>query len=330
MTGFPKNEGILLPNVSVVMSVYNDAQRVKTSVDSILNQTFTDFEFIIINDGSTDETGTILDRLASQDSRIKVIHQENTGLTQALIRGCNQAQGEFIARQDADDYSYPQRLELQLAKIQSSPQIGMVSCSTQYIGPQGEPLTIIQRSESPEIATQELLHARQGPAAHGSVLFRKSVYNAVGGYRPDFYFAQDSDLWLRIAEKAQFASLSQILYLHRREINSTSGVNRAIQLRFGELGQLCKTARLNSQSESVYLEEAKQLRSQLLANKWQKHPPDPFAVAKAAYFLGSQLLTNGDRRAVNYLWQTVRLCPWHWKGWFRLGQSILQFPIQKS
>lgn len=318
-----------MPTISVVMSVYNDEKRIRISVNSILNQTFKDFEFIIVNDGSTDSTGDILNRLADQDSRIRLIHQENTGLTQALIRGCAEAQGEFIARQDADDYSHPDRLAQQLAKIQSHPQIGFVSCSTQYVGPQEEPLSIIKRAESPEQATQELFHARQGPAAHGSVLFRKSLYEAVGGYRSEFYFAQDSDLWLRMAEKSQFASVAPVLYVHRREIQSTSGASRTIQSRFGELGQLCKAARLQGKSESSYLEEAKQLRGQLLIQKAQKQVPDNRALAKAAYFLGSQLVTNGDRRALGYLWYTVRLNPRHWKGWLKLIQAILQRPYTK-
>jgi glycosyltransferase involved in cell wall biosynthesis len=318
-----------MPTISVVMSVYNDAQRVQTSVASILQQTFTDFEFIVINDGSTDGTGEILDRLASQDGRLRVIHQENTGLTKALIRGCGEAKGEFIARQDADDYSRPDRLGQQFALINSDRRLGFVSCSTQYIGPQGEPLSIIKRAKDPEQATQELLHHRQGPPAHGSVLFRRSLYEEVAGYRPEFYFAQDSDLWLRMAEQVQFASMPTVLYVHRREITSTSGANRAIQARFGELGQLCKTARLQGQSEIPYLEEAKQLRSQILAHRELKQAPDHRALAGASYFLGSQLLTNGDRRAVGYLWQTVRLSPGHWRGWCRLAQSVVQFPLAK-
>ncbi|AIE74685.1 Beta-1,3-glucosyltransferase [Synechocystis sp. PCC 6714] len=311
------------------MSVYNDAQRVQASVASILGQTFTDFEFIVINDGSTDGTGEILDLLAAQDGRLQVIHQENTGLTKALIRGCATAKGEFIARQDADDYSLPDRLGQQLALINSNSRLGFVSCTTQYIGPQGEPLSIIKRSETPEHATQELLHHRQGPPAHGSVLFRSSVYDAVSGYRPEFYFAQDSDLWLRMAQKVQFASVPAVLYVHRREMGSTSGLNRVIQARFGELGQLCKTARLQGKSEVPYLEEAQHLRTQILTRRGQKETPDRRALARAAYFLGSQLLTNGDRRAIGYLWQTVSLCPTHWRSWCRLAQSLVQFPFAK-
>lgn len=318
-----------MPLVSVVMSVYNDEERVGRSIDSILQQTFQDFEFIIINDGSTDGTAQVLDRYADQDSRIRVIHQENTGLTQALIRGCQQAKGQFIARQDADDWSHPDRLQQQIDHIQRHPEIGFMSCTVQYVGPQGEPLIVISRAKDSQQATQALIHDRQGPPAHGSVLFRKSLYHQVGGYRPEFYFAQDSDLWLRMAEKSLFASIAQVLYIHWREIYSTSGVNGGIQYQFGELGQLCKTARLEGYPESIYLAEAKKLRSQLLTQKTHKNIPDPLAIACSAYFLGSQLVTNGDRRALGYLWYTIRLNPRHWKAWLRLTQAIFQFPHSK-
>ena len=91
------------PSVSVIMSVYNGANHLVKSVESILVQEGVDFEFIIVNDGSTDESGEILEAFARRDNRIRVIEQENTGLTKALIRGCKEARGKYIARQDVDD-----------------------------------------------------------------------------------------------------------------------------------------------------------------------------------------------------------------------------------
>ena len=96
------------PEVSVVMSVYNGASNLAATMDSILSQEGVELEFIVVNDGSTDETGEILDDYARRDDRVRVIHQENTGLTRALIRGCAAATGEFIARQDAGDVSLPE------------------------------------------------------------------------------------------------------------------------------------------------------------------------------------------------------------------------------
>ena len=105
--------------VSVVMSVYNGAKYLRESVESVLSQEGVAFEFIIVNDGSTDDSGIILAEYAARDDRIRIIEQENTGLTRALIRGCDEAQGKYIARQDADDISMPNRL-LQLQNLISS------------------------------------------------------------------------------------------------------------------------------------------------------------------------------------------------------------------
>src|SRR5262245_247849 len=119
------------PKVSVVLSVYNNADTVVVAVESIQRQTLMDWEFIVVNDGSNDESPRILDELAAADSRIQVIHQENTGLTRALIRGCSEARGEYIARLDADDVSLPERLAEQAALLDSDSRIGFVSCWTE-------------------------------------------------------------------------------------------------------------------------------------------------------------------------------------------------------
>ena len=311
-----------MPLVSVVMSVYNDEERVGRSIDSILQQTFQDFEFIIINDGSTDGTAQVLDRYADQDSRIRVIHQENTGLTQALIRGCQQAQGQLIARQDADDWSHPDRLQQQIDHIQRYSEIGFVSCAVQYVGPQGEPLIVISREKDSQQATQALIHDRQGPPAHGSVLFRKSVYHQVGGYRPQFYYAQDSDLWLRMAEVSKVSFLQEILYTHLRDISSTSGVNRPLQKRFGELGQCCKAARLQGQTEKPYLEEAEALANSAKLRTPSAPSSRQKALGAATYFIASFLVDQGDRRALGYLHQTLIYNPFHVRAWIRLFQSL--------
>src|SRR5262245_55402880 len=124
------------PDVSIVMSVFNSAATLPATLDSILSQEGVDFEFIAINDGSTDDSGQILLAYAAQDPRFIVLHQENRGLTHALIRGCALARGEFIARQDAGgDISLPGRFQRQLAYFSSCPGVVMVSCGTRYIGP---------------------------------------------------------------------------------------------------------------------------------------------------------------------------------------------------
>jgi len=128
------------PEVSVVMSVYNGAEHLETTLASILSQEGCEFEFIVVDDGSTDGTSRILDEWAARDSRLRIIHQQNTGLTRALIRGCAEARGEFIARQDAGDVSLPGRLAAQCACLRTHTDTVMVSSGACFRGPADEKL----------------------------------------------------------------------------------------------------------------------------------------------------------------------------------------------
>src|SRR5262245_28979404 len=123
----------MYPEVSVVMSVYNGASHLAATLESILAQKGVAVEFIVVNDGSTDKSGHILNDYASRDGRLRIIHQENTGLTRALIRGCDAARGEFITRQDAGDISLPGRLARQRIILDSEPAVVMVSCATRFV-----------------------------------------------------------------------------------------------------------------------------------------------------------------------------------------------------
>jgi len=310
------------PRVSVVMAVRDDVSRLPVAVESILSQEFPDLELVVVDDGSVDGSGDWLDRCAASEPRLRVLHQQNSGLTAALVRGCAMARGEVIARQDSDDRSLPGRIGAQLSLLDADPRVGFVACTTQYLGPRDEALMVLSRPSDPLEATDGLLHRRLGPPAHGSVMFRSSLYRAVGGYREAFRFAQDSDLWLRMAEQALFASVPELLYLHRKEVASTSGARRPAQKRFGELGHLCRQARAQGLSEAPYLAEATDLSARIAADACMTVDRD--ASAAAAYMLGSQLLRNGDPRARDYLLQAVRLRPWHWRAWIRLAQSGLR------
>ena len=307
------------PRVSVVMSVCDDVARLERAVSSILSQHVADLELLVVNDGSRDGSGELLDRLAAGDARLRVLHQDNQGLTRSLIRACGEARGEFIARQDSDDWSHPERLGDQLELFAADPRIGFASCATQFVGPSDEALLVLSRARDPDAATEGLLHQRQGPPAHGSVMFRRDLYAAVGGYREPFLFAQDSDLWLRMAERMSFACVQEVRYFHRKEIGSTSGAMRPAQRRFGELGHACRQARVQGGDEHPFLEEARQLSERVRADGGGG--AERGASAAAAYLLGSQLYRNGNPRARDYLWQAIRLRPWHWRAWLRLAQS---------
>ena len=314
----------MVPKVSVVISVYNDAAFIEQSLNSLLQQTYDDFEIIVVNDGSTDDSADILQRLQQQDGRIRIIDQENQGLTRALINGYKAARGGYIARQDGDDWSHPERLEKQVAALRENSALVFIGCWAEGVTREGRILETVERPSDPETATRELRFKRQGPPAHGTIMFRRDVYEQVGGYRPQFYFSQDSDLWLRMAEVGPIGYLPEVLYRYRRDAESLSSVRHDIQYEFGEIGQACHTVRLNGGDESELLRQAETLAKKVRAGEIDR-TGDIYRVAATQYLIGSQLAMNGDRGAIRYLWPVVCRRPWHLKAWIRLLQASTGF-----
>ena len=233
------------PQVSVVMSVYNGAATLRDSVQSILSQEGVDLEFIVVDDGSSDASAVILDEFVRADRRIRVIHQENRGLTRALIRGCAEATGEFIARQDCGDVSLPGRLRAELRVLESGSDIALVSCGTCFVGPVGEQLyevSIANDDAANGLMALDIGRAR-GPAHHGSTLFRREGYERVGGYREQFYFAQDLDLWTRLIEQGRHVALPDVLYKASFALGSISGQHRRQQIATAKIIRECARMR---------------------------------------------------------------------------------------
>jgi len=313
---------VTAPRVSVVMSVYNGQRHLRSAIDCILQQTFRDFEFIIINDGSTDATAEILQEFKSCDPRVRIIDQPNAGLTVALCVGCRSATGEFIARQDADDWSDPTRLEKLVKLIDSRPDAVMVSSWATYIDDDGEIVEIVGRCADSDDATRKLLYERYGPPAHGTVMFRRRDYERIGGYRTCFYFGQDSDLWLRLAQVGQIGYVQESLYQWRMSVNGISGANSELQLQFGNLGQQCHAARLRGESEEAFVVNAEQLRQTLLSQRSARSTTRRQQAA-AHYRIGTSLSRRGNPRAISHFWSAIRLNPFHWRSWCRLVAMLL-------
>ena len=304
------------PLVSVVMSVYNGQQYLRPSLDSVLAQEGVDFEFVVVDDGSTDQSPKMLEEYAQKDSRIRLIRQGNTGLTRALARGCSEARGELIARQDADDVSFPGRLAKLATVLQEDSGIAVADSWVEWIGPRDEPLCITRFSDVASRATEGVLHHRQSPC-HGSVMFRRKDYETVGGYRPQFYFAQDSDLWFRLSDRGGFLFVPEVLYRFRVAEGSISTSHRESQLRLYELARGCWSARQNVESEEPLLAKAAQIRPGMARVGRTKK-------GAGAYFIGRTLLRKGDPRAAKYLWSYVQHSPWDPRGWFSVLQATLR------
>lgn len=192
------------PLVSVVVPVYNAGAYLSACISSILEQTYTNFELLIVDDGSTDVVTDIIAAVAAKDSRIKVIRQVHSGVTQAFINGFNHSNGALVARMDADDIMLPQRLALQVNFLQQHPQIGVVSGMVQYGGSREH-----QHGYAMHIAwlnslrdEDEIFQARfiDSPVANPSIMFRRELWEIHGGPK-EGDFPEDYEQWLRWMEQ---------------------------------------------------------------------------------------------------------------------------------
>lgn len=201
-----------MSRVSVCCAYYNRADSIRGTLDSLLAQTHDDLEIIVINDGSKDPRVAEILSFYS-DPRLRVIHQENQGFVPTIRRAVQEATGEYVAIQGAGDLSLPERIARQAALLDDQPNVGIVSCRQREMrigGPRaGEAGLSRLISLTPDGPT---MAGRFAPIIHGEVMFRKALYDKVGGYRPIFTYAQDRDLWLRIVEHAEIRVIDEILY----------------------------------------------------------------------------------------------------------------------
>ena len=211
----------MTPTVSVLMAVFNGSLYLRPAVESILAQTFTDFEFIAIDDGSTDETAKVLRYYAAKDSRIRVVSRPNKGLTATLNEGVNLARGEFLARIDADDVAMPQRFELQVKYLREHPDTVLLGSRVVLIDPDGLPI----RTACTETTHEQIDHAhlnRGWPVVHPAVMMRTDAVRKVGAYRNEYDTLEDLDLFLRLAEVGQLANLPEVLLRYRQHFGSVT------------------------------------------------------------------------------------------------------------
>ena len=199
----------ITPKLTVLMSVYNGDKFLERAIESILNQTYQDFEFIIINDGSIDNSIQILKKYEQTDKRICVYEQENKGLIASLNRGCRLARGEYIARMDADDISLPRRFEKQINYLDSHTEIGILGTWANVIDIQGNPKDVLCFPISDILIKWSLIF--KNCIVHPSVMMRRIIVENLNCYRPQALHVEDYDLWTRALKITQIANLPEIL-----------------------------------------------------------------------------------------------------------------------
>lgn len=197
------------PLISVLLPAYNEAKYLRRAVDSILAQTFKDFELILLDDGSTDETWEIIEKYL--DPRLLKVRLNRMGFTSALNHGLSIARGEYIARMDGDDVSLPERLEKQVSFLDTHPDISIVGTAYyKYDALRNE--QFIRRHPTTDKNIRRAM-AFYHPICHGTVMFRKEIVNKIGGYS-NLPTASDLELWLRASRYYKFANLDEPLYIY--------------------------------------------------------------------------------------------------------------------
>jgi len=207
------------------MSVYNGERWLTEAMDSVLAQSFTDFEFLIHDDGSRDGSLALLRDYAARDSRIVVSTGPNKGLAAVLNALIEAARGMYLARMDADDISFPDRFERQIAHLDAHPEIAVLGGFVRYMDEDGRPVIDMEwPTGHEEIDARNVTGANA--IAHPTVMMRREPVRAVGGYDESFATAQDLDLWLRMAERYRLGNLPAIVLDYRFHPSGLSGTRQ--------------------------------------------------------------------------------------------------------
>jgi len=226
------------------MSCYNASRHVSEAIESILSQTYGDYELVVVNDGSTDDTLEIVQAYAQRDRRIRILDKANTCLADSLNAGMRMARGEWIARLDADDIALPDRLTAQMAYVQSHPGTVLLGSGFIEIDVSGESLRTCRYPAEPETYMRQIEKAGRF-APHSSCLYHKPTVERLGGFNPRFHRSQDADLWFRLSLIGEIVALPAPLVKIRRHQDSLSGAYCGrTQAIFGMAAQVCHRLRL--------------------------------------------------------------------------------------
>ena len=232
------------PTVSVLMSVYDGLPYLREAVDSVLGQSYPDFEVVAIDDGSTDGSGAVLDAYAEADPRLRVVHQENRGLIAALNRGLGLCRGRYTARMDADDVCLPDRLGQQVAVLDARPDLLVLGGASHIVDAAGVRTRTWTPETDPDLIRWRLLF--KNPVIHPTVLFRTDVVREAGGYDAAAPHAEDYALWVEVSARGEIAAIADpvldkrdwggrvsVVHFEAQEQSSVEAIRRAFQLQAG-------------------------------------------------------------------------------------------------
>ena len=243
------NNNSQIAPVSILMCVFNDSGYLQDAINSVTQQTWKNFEFIIVDDGSDDNTPEILSTLSNYDNRIKIFRKQNSGLTASLNYGLRFCSAPLIARIDSDDLWSPEKLEVQMNFMQKHPSISLLGSSAYLIRENGRIISTKYYPSSNKALRNNLLK-KKGHFPHSSVIIRKKILDILGGYDESFKKAQDYELWLRISSDFKISCIKKPLVSIRKHANQISSGDTEKQQFFDSRRALIKHELSNMADES--------------------------------------------------------------------------------
>ena len=291
------------PTVSVVMPAYNAERYLRDAVESILGQTWPHLEFLVFDDGSSDRTRPILKEYADKDERVRLYFEEHAGYLAWLNKGIAESRCDFIARMDADDISGPGRLARQLDYFQQHPDLVALGSWTELIDPEGESLGVQECPVDHADIDAWHLNGRGGGICHPAAMLRRSAVEQVGGYRPQFEYSEDYDLFLRLAEVGRLANIPEVLFRYRIHFSGVSHDHAVRQ------------ARLVKQARAEAYDRRGLEKDESLAD--DDRAPVSAAVGTSRHtFMARTALDHGNlQTAHKHAWLGVRRAPWSLWSW---------------
>ncbi|MCI0364311.1 MAG: glycosyltransferase [Phycisphaerales bacterium] len=284
------------PILSVVMPVYNSRRYLAKAVESILNQTFRDFEFIIVDDGSNDGSSEILERYKRQDDRIALIRQTNGGVSAASNRGIALARGEFLARMDHDDVSMPHRFQAQIDYLRAHPDCVAVGSPVLMIDSEGLPIRRHAVPQTHDEIESALVNPTKWAMFHPTMMARADVMRDLGGYSLEFCNLEDLDVFFKLAERGRLANLPDVLVHYRQHFASicyTKSMDHPrLHVRILEEASKRRGADLTLQLDRQYLELKPMPKPRAGATRWA------YEIMWAWWALDSRYVETARRHAL--------------------------------
>lgn len=301
------------------MAVFNGERYVSEAIESILKQTYRDFEFIIVNDASTDKTEEIIKAYQQQDSRILLINNtENQERALSRNKGIEIARGEYISIIDYDDVSLPEKLTCQVQYLDIHADVGFVGTRWYYVDKNSEILSI---GDCSDVVSHEAVHFMCNP----SIMARKACIERTGGYRSVLVPAEDYDLWLRVADFSKGATISEPLFLYRVHSGSSTSLQKAkmevASVLAIEMADERKRTGCDTFSRSSLEDAARIVQQRLRSSSFSRRKK----LAKSQAFQSEAALVIGDYKlAFSYATQALLSFPGCFRAWYVMGRILSQ------